>query len=85
MFGRGWSFEYERGLTQTEDGGIFYTRGDGGYLYFTRNEDGSFSAPAGYALELRPVHYEGTDRDHIGWELVDELRSMDDLVAMPNS
>ncbi len=76
MFGRGWSFEYERGLTQTEDGGIFYTRGDGGYLYFARNEDGNYSAPAGYVLELRPVHYDGTDKDHIGWELVDEEKKV---------
>ena len=43
MFGRGWSFEYERSLTQMEDGDIFYTRGDGGYLYFARNEDGSYT------------------------------------------
>ena len=51
------------------EGSLARSASDAGY------PDG-YAAPAGHALELRPVHYEGTDRDHIGWELVDEEKKV---------
>lgn len=75
MFGRGWSFNYDQSLVQMEDGSILYMRGDGSYLFFEKKEDGSYSCPAGYEYALKPVTYEGTDHDEIGWEIKDAAQS----------
>lgn len=76
LFGRGWSFDYDQSLAQLEDGTILYLRGDGSVLFFDRNEDGSYTAPAGYPYELKAVSYEGTEHDEIGWELKDADQSV---------
>lgn len=76
VFGRGWSFNYDQSLAQLEDGTILYMRGDGSVLFFTRNEDGTYTAPEGYEYELKAVNYEETDHDEIGWELKDAAQSV---------
>ena len=41
-------------------------RGDGSYLIFDKNEDGSYTAPDGYVYDLKAVSYKDTDHDYIG-------------------
>ena len=53
MFGRGWSFNYDQSLSQMEDGSLLYMRGDGSYLIFDKNEDGSYTTPDGYVYVSR--------------------------------
>ena len=76
MFGRGWSFNYDQSLSQMEDGSLLYMRGDGSYLIFDKNEDGSYTAPDGYVYDLKAVSYKDTDHDYIGWELTDADQSI---------
>ena len=76
MFGRGWSFNYDQSLSQMEDGSLLYMRGDGSYLIFDKNEDGSYTAPDGYVYDLKAVSYKDTDHDYIGWELTDADQSV---------
>ena len=76
MFGRGWSFNYDQALSQLEDGTVLFMRGDGSVLFFNKNEDGTYTAPAGYEYDLKPVSYEGTDHDEIGWEIKDADQSV---------
>ncbi len=75
-FGRGWSFEYEQTLSQMEDESLLYTRGDGSYLFFTPNGNGTYAAPEGYNYQLKRVSYEETDHDYIGYELTDAEKSI---------
>ena len=63
MFGRGWSFNYDQSLSQMEDGSLLYMRGDGSYLIFDKNEDGSYTTPDGYVYDLKAVSYKDTDHD----------------------
>ena len=76
MFGRGWSFNYDQSLSQMEDGSILFMRGDGSYLFFTKNEDGTYTAPDGYVYDLEAVSYKDTDHDYIGWEVTDADQSV---------
>lgn len=55
IFGRGWQFAYSEGITRTVAGEYIYSRGDGSAIYFEPNGDGTFSCPAGYNLELKPI------------------------------
>ena len=63
MFGRGWSFAYDQILSQTAEGNILYKRADGSYLIFTKNADGTYSAPTGYIYELKKISYTVTKED----------------------
>ena len=76
MFGRGWSFYYDQALSLTADGDVVYKREDGSYLTFTKNADGSYSAPVGYNLQLKKIAYEITLEDETkltvyDWEITD--------------
>lgn len=76
MFGRGWSFNYDQSLIQMEDGSILFMRGDGSYLFFTKNEDGTYTAPTGYEYELKQVSYKDMDHDYVCWEITDADQSV---------
>lgn len=76
MFGRGWSFTYDQSLSMLENGDILYSRGDGSFLCFTKQADGSYQAPAGYTYTLAEAAYEGTDHDFIGWEITDAAKTV---------
>ncbi len=62
VFGRGWSFAYDQYLLKRADGTLVYKRADGSYLYFSKNDDGTYSAPVGYIYEL-------VEED--GWKITD--------------
>jgi len=76
VFGRGWEFEYSQALSMLENGKIVYMRGDGSYLYFEKDGDGTYRAPAGYQYDLKSVTYEDTAQDFIGWELTDSEKTV---------
>ena len=46
---------YDQSLSQMEDGSLLYMRGDGSYLIFDKNEDGSYTTPDGYVYDLKAV------------------------------
>ena len=54
-FGRGFSFAYDEQLTRKDEDTLLYRRGDGSILEFARQEDGSYTSPAGYGMILRQV------------------------------
>ena len=67
LFGRGWSFEYDEALSLKENGDVTFKRGDGSTLIFTKNADGTYSAPAGYYLTLTKIQTgTGTFTDYDG-------------------
>lgn len=68
VFGYGWSFDYDEYLSLNADASIQYKRGDGSYLYFTKNADGSYQAPTGYEYTLKPVYRDGSIA---GWSIAD--------------
>ncbi len=76
MFGRGWSFTYDQTLSPMADGTIIYSRGDGSYLYFTQNADGTYSAPAGYEYTLKKLAVSEPDEDDICWQVVDAQKTI---------
>ena len=54
-FGVNWTFAYDQTLSLAEDGSILYAAEDGSILFFDRQEDGSFTAPAGYVYRLEQI------------------------------
>lgn len=50
--GYGWTHTYNAQLEEQEDGSVTETDPEGKRLTFTRNEDGSYTAPEGYEDEL---------------------------------
>ena len=81
MFGRGWSFSLDQGIYPAKDGELIYTRGDGSRLYFTKNMDGTYSAPAGYVYTLKKASYtakaeDGTAITEQGWQITDASQNV---------
>jgi len=55
LFGVKWDFNFNKYLSQLKDGTIILNTGDGSAVYFTKNSDGSYSAPAGVNDQLSKV------------------------------
>ena len=55
IFGRNWSFNWDKTLTLGANGDAIYQDGTGRRLVFTKEPDGSFTAPVGEELSLKKV------------------------------
>ncbi|WP_166445814.1 DNRLRE domain-containing protein [Enterocloster lavalensis] len=54
-FGMGWNSPWGERIMVLQDGTILYTDGSGRSLQFSKQEDGTYKAPAGYNMVLTPV------------------------------
>jgi YD repeat-containing protein len=70
-FGVRWDFSFNKSLSLLRDGTIVYARGDGSALYFRKNSDGSYSAPAGENYKLIKNTSTAEDRKDISFELIE--------------
>lgn len=78
MFGRGWTFDFNRFINMDEDGNILYFKGDGSVGRFMRQGTNSWTPPNGYNYSLRRVQI-GTNEEEeprFRWEITDDEGSI---------
>lgn len=63
-FGMGWNSPFGERIMVLENGAILYTDGTGRSMQFTKQADGTYAAPEGYEMVLRPVDSVDVDMDY---------------------